>query len=471
VKPASGFIALLFFSAVAAAQTLPDDLSAGVRLAETEARNNLTGLLTDKQIAFRERPLMADYGAFGISIQTEFPGTDGNGLFVLAVPQTGVTWGQETVFAFMELISQEQPAFDTLVCFLADSRPAVHGGDAYPYAGLRALLDDLDEREDAVIVYCDFSGAPSAITIRRGGGRASVPLALAEFFVETCAETETPYIFATDGYGAESIVAERSDGIPVLYLDDSAVEKFFQTKPALQPPLIPDKVAGTLYDFAAATLSHGTDTEADRNYAYIRIKGGIFVSEYTLVLLTLFVPVLWVLLCFLLYCASKSHHKRIFLPLLIAALLITVAPLAVLHSNGVRTEPSEPTSVRPPFSSHTETTRHFTASAEAVTFLGRRIVRIQIDARRTPLNYRLSFTEIGEKYGADIPISFLYDAPMPYTAEDKIIRFVLGDYPPMLLNLEITLPLNIDGYFTLDALFEDGTTATETFTVGEAASR
>jgi hypothetical protein len=52
---------------------------------------------------------------------------------------------------------------------------------------------------------------------------------------------------------------------------------------------------------------------------------------------------------------------------------------------------------------------------------------------------------------------------MPYTAEDGRVSFILGDYPPALLDLEITLPLRTGGHFTLTALFEDGVTLTKIF--------
>jgi hypothetical protein len=470
---------MLFFSLVVAAQTLP----AGERLAETQARDNLAGLLRAKQIAFRERPLMADYGAFGVSIQAEFSGTEGGGLFVLVVPQAGrapdggLTWGQQTAFAFIERILLEPPPFDTLVCFLADNRPAVRSG-AYPYAGLCALLDDL--HEDTVIVHCDFPDAPAVLTVTRGRGRTSLPLAPAESFVNACVETETPYFFATGRYETESVVAERGGSIPVLYLDDSAA--LIRAKFTPPPALANDSVAETLYRFAAAALPHGTAAMADRNYAYIHFSEGIFVSEYTLVVATLFISTLWVLLGFLLYCASKSCHRRIFSLLLATALLITAAPLAVLHLNSAGAAPSIPKNVQfsplnkdkdeknfenPLLYSYSdEAERYFTVGADSVPFLERRIVRIRIEARQTPLNYRLSFTESGAKDGAYLPANFLYDAPMPYTAEDDIVRFVLGDYPPMLLDIEITLSLDIDGYFTLDALFEDGANIIETFTAG-----
>jgi hypothetical protein len=475
--------ALLFFSAVAAAQTLEDGSFAVAeeRFAETQARDNLIGLLKDRNIAFRERPLMADYGAFGVSIRAEIPGADGGGLFVLAVPLAaprtdgGITWGQELAFAFMERLLRKAAPFDTLVCFLADNRPAVPGGGAYPYAGLQALLDDIYGRDDAVIAYCDFSEAPSVLTLTRGRGRASVPLILAELFIKACDSTETPYFFAAGAYQTESVIAEPGGGIPVLYLDGSAAARFARANLAARPAVAADKAAETLYGFADAAMTGRAGAEADRNYAYLRFRGGIFVSEYTLVLLALFVPVF----CFLLYRAFKSRHRRILTPMLAAALLVTAAPLAVLYSNGARAAPTLPTSVRSylpdaarkkknierlPFSSRKDALeQYFTANVKAVPFLERRIVRIRIEARRTPLHYGLSFTEQKAEGVMETPVSFLYDAPMPYTEKDGLVSFVLGDYPPALLNLEITLPLYMDGYFTLDALFEDGTALTETF--------
>ncbi|MDR1257431.1 MAG: hypothetical protein LBJ86_06760, partial [Spirochaetaceae bacterium] len=117
-----------------------------------------------------------------------------------------------------------------------------------------------------------------------------------------------------------------------------------------------------------------------------------------------------------------------------------------------------------PYDYSTEAARYFNVKAETVPFLERRIVQIQIEALRTPLHYGLYFTEQHAEGVTETPVSFLYDAPMPYTAEDGRISFILGDYPPALLNIEITLPRYTGGYFTLDALFEDGANLTETFT-------
>ncbi|MDR1363317.1 MAG: hypothetical protein LBJ35_04650, partial [Spirochaetaceae bacterium] len=104
------FLLFLLLSVFSAAQA--QSQTADIRLAETQAHDEIVRILREKNIDFREQKLMRDYGAFGSSIETLFPARAGSddasayagsanasayagsgyagGLFVLAVPFTNI---------------------------------------------------------------------------------------------------------------------------------------------------------------------------------------------------------------------------------------------------------------------------------------------------------------------------------------------------------------------------------------------
>jgi hypothetical protein len=473
------------FSGRLAAQTQPfsgetalSDESAvhsesGVRAAETRAHDAVAGLLKSKGIAFSERELMADYGAFGSSIEVQLTGKSGAGaLFTLAVPLAGtppdtgsppdgdLTWGQELAVSFIEAILREPPPFDALVCFLAASWP---DPGPYPYAGLEALLDGLERREDTAIAYCDFPAPPAAPSIVRGRGAAGAPLELAEPFTRFCGKAGIRCFFDPGANGIDGVALARSGGVPVLYIGGAARPRLFI--PRDYEKITPAEAAALFYDYAAYITKSGTGTDMDRNYTYIGFNGrGVFISEYAFVLLTLFGPFFLVFLCFALYFASRSRCKRIFTPVLTAALLITLPVFIVLQLNGAKNTPSTPESFLYPQKAMREQAgaeNYLAVTVKTTPLLERKIVKTGIEARSPPLRYRLFFIPGG--LSPETPAGFIYDAPMPYRMENGRIEFMLGLYPPARVDFEITLPAGLNGEFTLDALFENGAAVTKIF--------
>ena len=483
------YVALLFLCPLAAAQT-----SSSPRDAERRVFNEIVSGLEAKNISFTERSLMADYGAFGVSVEVNIParpGSDGiDGIFALAVPildvpaeellngvenrqaGAGPAWQVELAFGLIDKLLSEPQPFDSVVYFAADNWPAAGSGD-YPYAGFQALLDDTEAREEAVIVYCDSppsgAAAPQALTVLRGRGAASSPLGLVEPFIRLCAESGIPCFFDSDddgGGGAAADSLEGADGRHIIHVTGAAPSRF-TTPPAGEKIAVDDAVA-LFCRYAEEIFRGGLNAEeADRNYAYISFKnGGIFIPELTLVLLTLFGLVFVAALCFCLYYAAKSRYKHILIPVFAVFIVLTASFLFVLSASGGKNLPEPPPAPRTRVvAGRLESQLYFTVDTESRRFLDHRIVRISMEARFTPLRYSLFFTDQAVDNPDESPAYFIYDAPMPYTSDGKRIKFILGPYPPNPLDIELTLPLNLNGEFRIEGLFPGNVTAVKTFTV------
>ncbi|MDR2803465.1 MAG: hypothetical protein LBB22_04145 [Treponema sp.] len=452
-------VVLLLLLAPAVAPARVTD--AGVRLAETAAHDEIVNLLKEKDIAFRERELMTDYGAFGISIYVSIPPaviSETQGLFILAVPiSDGVeavtpSWGQMLAINFIDRILAETPAFETLVCFLGDSWMA--GGER---AGLQALLDDIRDRESAALVYCDFSAPPAVFTVFRGRGGTSATLESAASFFEACNEADIPCLF-------DSGCVLSADGtVPVLYISEAASAPFSARQTGRE--ITDSETSALLYDYAAKLTLDKSDMEtAEYNYAYIGFDGkGFFISEYNLVILALFSSIPVSILCFFLYNAAKSRRKRFLAFIFDVGLLLIIPVLFTLYTNNGENMPdsakSGPKTVRI-MNGNTEAERYFTVNTESRRFLERKIIKINVDARLPPLRYKLFFTP----RDMENSVYFIYDAPMPYSGDGNRIEFILGYYPPNPLDMEISLPQDMAGSFTLEVLFENDLNIIEIFT-------
>ncbi|MDR0685580.1 MAG: hypothetical protein LBF83_10700 [Spirochaetaceae bacterium] len=478
---------LLIGGAVAAAQT-----PFSPRNAETTAFNELVQRLEAKNINFTERPLMADYGAFGVSVEVNIParpdsgGSEGEGLFVLAVPildvQTadilngtdgGPGWSVELALGLIDKFLSKPLPFDTLVYFAADNWPAT-GGGAFPYAGFQALLGDTEEREGTLIVYCDSlpegEDAPSALGVLRLAGTTVPPLDLVEPFVQLCADSGIPWFFDSEvgGAPAPAVNTDEAGGRQIIYVTGASAERSKMPPSAAMAgkKITADEASALLYRYAEEIFRGGVDSgRADYNYACVNLKNKVvFIPELTLVLLTLFGMVFVSALFFCLYYAAKSRHKYVLIPVFAVFVLLTAAFLFVLHTNGgqdlpARTKlPAQQTKIT---TDGLEPDMYFTASPKSVRFLDRRIVRISTEARLPPLRYSLFFTN----QAADDPAYFIYDAPMPYISDGKRIEFILGSYPPNPLDIELALPLSLNGEFSIEGLFPGNAAAVKTFTV------
>ena len=473
-----------------------------LRTAETTAFNGLVHRLKAKNINFTERPLMADYGAFGVSLEVNIPARPdsggGDGLFVLAVPildvqpaellngtgdrlaDGGSGWRVELALALIDKFLSEPQPFGTLVYFAADNWPAA-GGGAFPYAGFQALLDDTGGSEGTahsgmargktVIVYCDSpdTDAPSALSVLRGTGVDSPPLALAEPFMQLCVDGGIPRFFDSDAGRAPAAACtpDEADGRQIIYVTGVFPERFTAPPPAAMTgkKITADEGAALLYRYAGEIFRGGIDSdEADYNYAYIKLKNKVvFIPELALVLLTLFGLVFASALCFCLYHAAKSRRNRVLIPVFAVLILLTASFLFALHTNDGQNLPAR-TKLPAPQTKITanglEADMYFTANLESERVLDHKIVRISMEARFTPLRYSLFFTD----QTADTAY-FIYDAPMPYTSDGKRIEFMLGSYPPNPLNIELALPLSLNGEFGIEGLFPGNVAAIKTLTV------
>ena len=465
--------------------------------------------LEAKNINFTKRPLMADYGAFGVSVEVNIPAHPdsggGDGLFVLAVPildarpadllngteyrlaDGGYGWCVELALCLIDKFLSEPQPFDTLVYFAADNWPAT-GGGAFPYAGFQALLDDTGAREGTahggtviertiektVIVYCDSpdTDAPLALSVLRRAGAAPPPPALVEPFAQLCVDSGTPWFFDSKDGGAplENSAGnlDEADGRQVIYVTGVSTGRF-TTPPSTAmtgKKITADEAAALLYRYAEKIFRGGINPdEADHNYAYINFKNKtVFIPELTLVLLTLFCLVFVSALFFCLYYAAKSRHKRVLIPVFAVLILLTASFLFVLHTNGGKNLPARTKLPAPQTritASGLESDMYFTANLESARVLDHRIVRISVESRFPPLRYSMVFTD----QTADDPAYFIYDAPMPYTSDGKRIEFILGSYPPNPLNIELALPLNLNGEFSIEGLFPGNVTVIKTLAV------
>jgi hypothetical protein len=452
-------VSLLLFSLFAVAQTN------GVRFTETASYTMLTRLLKERNVNFSQRDLMADYGAFGASIEARFPAhpaaSQYAGLFVLAVPvsslgqaggaETPLNWGCEFALSLIDRLSEEILPFETLVCFIGDSW--------LPYTGLKALFDELEGRDDCVIAYCEFPEPPAAFTVVRDWGKAGAPLELAEPFFRICAENETPCFFGSGDSGVQDLINEMGGDIPALYINGNVPSWTSAAKTGKK--FIADDAAALFFRYAETLMQNGVQ-ETDKSYVYFGVKQrGFFISGFSLVLAALFGFSFIVFLYFFLYIVTKSRRKRIFISALVVLVIIVALFLFVTNSaQSPRTPRLPPIKITPP---DTSAEAYLNINAESRILLERRIVSIDIDAALEPLRYRLFFIAGNEKGSTETPFYFVYNAPMPYTVEYGRIEFMLGSYPPDPLKLEIALPLDLAGEFSIEAFFQGGLSITRTF--------
>jgi hypothetical protein len=458
------FLIFLLLSSFAATRIQAQAAFTDMRSAETQTHDEIVRIIGEKNINFREQSLMPDYGAFGKSIETLFPsrsGLDGEtkSLFVLALPITSsggkytfstgkLSWGQELAFKFMDMLLAEPPPFDTLIYFAGDNWPAVSPDIAYPYAGLQALLNQIENREDVILMYCDFTESPDAIQIVKKKGESAAPLALVEPFFRVCEEYGIPCFFNAIDTGLDNF--PKTGDIAMLYTNGDAPARFNILQNGKK--ISAGEAAITIYKYAAEITRNKIDAEnTDRNYAYIGFKGeNIFIPEYTLVLLAIFASAAVCFLCFFLFYAAKSRIKRFLISVSALVLLLSLIIFIVLQINTSKNI-QQTTRKSQQQTENIVTEQYFTAKTEEIQFLNRKIVRIKINARREPLQYRLFFT----RKDTESPLYFIYDAPMPYNTIGIRTEFILGSYPPASLSFEIALPRNIDGNFVIEALFKD----------------
>jgi len=120
-------------------------------------------------VAYEDRPLLAAYGAFGVSVHALVPG-DGSapGTFVLAIP-VEKKFGVDVGTAVIREAVRRGIARDLLVAFLAGETGAGH-------EGFRDLLARRDLPEDWALVFLDLAEPPGRVQIRHGGRRCVAPL-------------------------------------------------------------------------------------------------------------------------------------------------------------------------------------------------------------------------------------------------------------------------------------------------------
>jgi hypothetical protein len=85
---------------------------------------------------------------------------------------------------------------------------------------------------------------------------------------------------------------------------------------------------------------------------------------------------------------------------------------------------------------------------EERTLLERRILNIHIEAPGEP-------DRIDLYLDAETVMPVIYDAPVPfeYSGEGRTVRFILGEAPPVPLDLEIVVPLDFSGFLMAEALY------------------
>jgi hypothetical protein len=94
------------------------------------------------------------------------------------------------------------------------------------------------------------------------------------------------------------------------------------------------------------------------------------------------------------------------------------------------------------------------------TLLERRILDIRIEAPGGP-------DRIDLYLDAEMVMPVIYGAPVPfeYGGEGRTVRFILGETPPVPLDMEIVIPLGFSGFFRAEALYGSPESGTGDYTL------
>ncbi|MDR1374062.1 MAG: hypothetical protein LBJ24_03725 [Treponema sp.] len=106
-----------------------------------------------------------------------------------------------------------------------------------------------------------------------------------------------------------------------------------------------------------------------------------------------------------------------------------------------------------------------TMTMDERTLLERRILNIRIEVSGGP-------DRIDLYLDAETAMPVIYGAPVPYVyeAEGRTVRFILGEKPPVPLDMEIVVPLGFSGFFRAEALYVFSESGTGDYTLKTAST-
>jgi hypothetical protein len=294
--------------------------AAGNVYGNPERRNleRVSSFLTDRSIAFEERPLL-DYGGFGSSLYVHIQASgDSPGTFALGLPLAGANFALETALALVEktkaLAEEGRNPVDIIVGFLGDEiagLPEDLGGRSL--TGLAAFCGSLDIIDRKALCYLDMDEPPERIVIHHGTPASIAPLEILKPMTDLFARSGIPYTLGV--YFNELYKLGLADGPPALetawgqeidglYLSGGTRISGKRNSPlsAYPGPGEVPKTRGLGAEVLAELLLAYSRVlvfspeNADRHYTIIKVPGKTFyISEMDAVILLLFFGAFFIL--------------------------------------------------------------------------------------------------------------------------------------------------------------------------------
>ncbi|MDR2019367.1 MAG: hypothetical protein LBQ14_01220 [Treponema sp.] len=296
---------------------------------ERERRNELIRILSEEHIPFEIRPLLANYGEFGPSVQVSMtPRETGSsfaenpGLLVLGIPLSprisapgpALPFAAEAGLAFIRrarLQSGRMFPAAVRVVFLGGEGRKLSGLSGWDHPGLRDAVSQLDNPENAVLLYLDTGNPPAGIRIHHGSGGTMAPL----HTVRPLFDLDIPLQFAVRNNalyklflvkGPPVLEISREAGLSGLYLEGlgaSAVPYPSIRSPdgTAGPPITAETMGEELFKYASSL--DFSRVSADTHYSFVNLPGRVlFLSEFAAAALFFFTAALS-LLALLIYSA------------------------------------------------------------------------------------------------------------------------------------------------------------------------
>jgi hypothetical protein len=295
---------------------------------ERERRGELIRILTEAHIPFEIRPLLGNYGEFGSSVQVSIPaGESGNpfaedsGVLTLGIPLNprssgppesvplasvplasgpALPFAVETGLAFIRRTMDAGGISAAVrVIFLGGEGRKLAGLPGWDHPGLRDAVSQLDNPENAVLLYLDMGEAPESIEIHHGSGGAIAPLHV----VRPLLDLDIPLHFAVRNNELYKLFLVR--GPPVLEIGRTAgLSGLYLEGLNGQVPgsaISAETMGEQLFKYAVSLDFSGVG--ADTHYSFINLPGRIlFLSEFAAAALFFFTAAL-TLLMLLIYSA------------------------------------------------------------------------------------------------------------------------------------------------------------------------
>jgi hypothetical protein len=287
---------------------------------EGARRGEVIRILTEEHIPFEIRPLFAGYGEFGSSVQVLIPAPEAGGpsadagVLVLGIPlsprisaagSAALPFNIEAGLVFIRRALASSPGAVRVV-FLGGERRKLPGLSGWDHPGLRDALSQLDNPENAVLLYLDMEEAPGSIRIHHGSGGTMAPLHV----VRPLLDLELPLRFAVRDnelyklflvQGPPVLEIGREAGLPGLYLEGLNAPASNPFARSAASPVTVETMGEQLFKYAASL--DFSEVNADTHYSFINLPGKtLFFSEFATSALLFFTAAL-ALLMLLIYSA------------------------------------------------------------------------------------------------------------------------------------------------------------------------